>query len=61
MLKEGVVHMDSSETKSEIDVTQLSPTTYVSGKIKIKGPSRKKKASDEEDAPYVRLLLKLRS
>ncbi|KAM0037802.1 hypothetical protein Hdeb2414_s0013g00407511 [Helianthus debilis subsp. tardiflorus] len=40
------VHTDSSETEGEIDVT---PTTYVSGKIKMKGPSRKKKGSDEEE------------
>ncbi|KAF5765217.1 hypothetical protein HanRHA438_Chr15g0713501 [Helianthus annuus] len=48
-LVEGVVHTDSSETDTDIDVTQLAPTTYVSGKIKIKGPSRKKMGSDEED------------
>ncbi|MFS7979951.1 hypothetical protein Hanom_Chr10g00933701 [Helianthus anomalus] len=35
-----------------IDVTQMAPKTYVSGKIKLKGPSRKKKGSDEEDATY---------
>ncbi|KAJ0922562.1 hypothetical protein HanPSC8_Chr05g0205301 [Helianthus annuus] len=52
-LVEGVVHTDSSETDTDIDVTQMAPTMYVSGKFKIKGPSRKKKGSDEEDAPYV--------
>ncbi|KAJ0447818.1 hypothetical protein HanLR1_Chr17g0668171 [Helianthus annuus] len=52
-LVEGVVHTDSSKIESDIDVTQLAPTTYVCGKIKIKGPSRKKKGSDEEDASYV--------
>ncbi|KAM0041824.1 hypothetical protein Hdeb2414_s0011g00370791 [Helianthus debilis subsp. tardiflorus] len=52
-LVEGVVHMDSSEIDTDIDVTQMAPTTYVSGKFKIKGPSRKKKGSDEEDVPYV--------
>ncbi|KAJ0942034.1 hypothetical protein HanPSC8_Chr03g0087121 [Helianthus annuus] len=50
---EGVVHTDSSETDTYINVTQIALTTYVSGKFKIKGPSRKKKGSDEEDAPYV--------
>ncbi|KAJ0435674.1 hypothetical protein HanIR_Chr17g0895871 [Helianthus annuus] len=40
-LVEGEVHTDSSETESEIDVTQIAPTTYVSGKIKLKGPSWK--------------------
>ncbi|KAJ0433898.1 hypothetical protein HanPSC8_Chr17g0774321 [Helianthus annuus] len=52
-LVEYVVHIDSSKIESDIDVTQLAPTTYVCGKIKIKGPSRKKKGSDEEDASYV--------
>ncbi|MFS7935564.1 hypothetical protein Hanom_Chr05g00404951 [Helianthus anomalus] len=41
-LVEGEIHTDSSETESEIDVTQIAPTTYVSGKIKLKGPSSKK-------------------
>ncbi|XP_021979860.1 uncharacterized protein LOC110875981 [Helianthus annuus] len=50
---EGEVHTNSSETESNIDLTQIAPTTAVSGKIRIKGPSRKKKDSDEEDATYV--------
>ncbi|MFS7986719.1 hypothetical protein Hanom_Chr11g01013611 [Helianthus anomalus] len=50
---EGVVHIDSSETECDIDVTQIAPTTGVSGKIRMTGPSRKMKNSDEEDASYV--------
>ncbi|KAJ0466719.1 hypothetical protein HanIR_Chr14g0675321 [Helianthus annuus] len=53
VLVEGVVHTYSSETANDIDVTQIAPTMYVSGKFKIKGPSRKKKGSDEEDVPYM--------
>ncbi|MFS8034934.1 hypothetical protein Hanom_Chr17g01587041 [Helianthus anomalus] len=51
-LVEGEVHTDSSDTEREIDVTKMAPTTYVSGKFKIKGPSRKKKGSDNEDTTY---------
>ncbi|KAM0008060.1 hypothetical protein Hdeb2414_s0123g00804061 [Helianthus debilis subsp. tardiflorus] len=50
---EGEVHTDSSETESDIDLTQIATTTAVSGKIRMKGPSRRKKDSDEEDATYV--------
>ncbi|KAJ0625909.1 hypothetical protein HanLR1_Chr01g0006091 [Helianthus annuus] len=50
---EGVVHTDSSATDLDIDVTQMAPTHYVSGKFKLKGPFKKKKGSDEDDAPYV--------
>ncbi|KAM0044463.1 putative transcription factor BREVIS RADIX domain-containing protein [Helianthus debilis subsp. tardiflorus] len=49
-LVEGDVRTDSSET----DVTQLAPTTYVSGKFRMKVPSKKKKNSDDEDATYER-------
>ncbi|MFS7954111.1 hypothetical protein Hanom_Chr07g00626481 [Helianthus anomalus] len=50
---EGEVHMDSSSTESDIDPTMIAPTSYVSGKKKLKKSSKKKKASDEEDATYV--------
>ncbi|MFS7928243.1 hypothetical protein Hanom_Chr04g00318521 [Helianthus anomalus] len=53
ILVKGVVHTDSNEIDTNIDVTQLAPTTYVNGNFMIKGPSRKKKGFDEEDAPYV--------
>ncbi|KAJ0734539.1 hypothetical protein HanPI659440_Chr11g0421271 [Helianthus annuus] len=49
---EGEVHNDSSETESEIDVTHIAPTSYISGKFKLKKTPKKKKASDEEDATY---------
>ncbi|MFS7945238.1 hypothetical protein Hanom_Chr06g00521831 [Helianthus anomalus] len=49
----GLVHTDSSETESdEIDPTKIAPTSYVSGKQKLKRFPKKKKASDEEDATY---------
>ncbi|KAJ0681086.1 hypothetical protein HanPI659440_Chr16g0631761 [Helianthus annuus] len=53
-LVESEVHLDSSETESEsdIEVTKTAPTSYVSGKFRMKGPSRKKKGSDEEDTTY---------
>ncbi|KAJ0694836.1 hypothetical protein HanPI659440_Chr15g0613331 [Helianthus annuus] len=51
-LVEGEVHTDSSETESELEVTQIAPTSYVSGKFKLKKTPKKKKASDEEDATY---------
>ncbi|KAJ0490256.1 hypothetical protein HanHA300_Chr12g0453381 [Helianthus annuus] len=51
-LVEGEMHTDSSETKSEIEVTQIAPISYVSGKFKLKKTPKKKKASDEEDATY---------
>ncbi|KAJ0785990.1 hypothetical protein HanOQP8_Chr02g0049721 [Helianthus annuus] len=51
---EGVVHTDSSETKSDIDITRIAPTTGFNGnKGRQTGPSRKRKNSDEEDASYV--------
>ncbi|MFS7978176.1 hypothetical protein Hanom_Chr10g00912511 [Helianthus anomalus] len=50
---EDVVHTDSSATDLDIHVTQVAPTHYVSGIYKLKGPSRKRKGSDEDDAPYV--------
>ncbi|MFS7947960.1 hypothetical protein Hanom_Chr06g00554311 [Helianthus anomalus] len=56
MLVEGVVHTNSSETESDIDVTQLAPTTYVSRKFKLKGTPKKKKNSDDEDATYEPLI-----
>ncbi|KAF5810223.1 hypothetical protein HanRHA438_Chr04g0176581 [Helianthus annuus] len=43
---EGEVHTDSSETESENDLTQMAPTSYVSGKLKLKKIPKKKKASD---------------
>ncbi|MFS7997564.1 hypothetical protein Hanom_Chr12g01143231 [Helianthus anomalus] len=49
---EGEVHTDSSETKSDIEVTKMTPTSYISGKFKLKKSPKKKKASDEEDATY---------
>ncbi|KAJ0796463.1 putative transcription factor bZIP family [Helianthus annuus] len=49
---EGEVHTDSSETESEIDLTQMAPTSYISGKLKLKKIPKKKKVSDEEDATY---------
>ncbi|MFS7979288.1 hypothetical protein Hanom_Chr10g00925591 [Helianthus anomalus] len=50
---EGLVHTDSSETESdEFDPTKIAPTSYVSGKKKLKRSPKKKKASDEEDATY---------
>ncbi|KAJ0752171.1 hypothetical protein HanPI659440_Chr09g0321281 [Helianthus annuus] len=52
-LVKGEVHTDSSEIESDIDLTHIAPTTAVSGKIRMKGPSRKKKDFDEEDATYV--------
>ncbi|KAJ0610743.1 hypothetical protein HanHA300_Chr01g0007171 [Helianthus annuus] len=51
-LVEGEVHTDSSATESDIEVTKMAPTSYVSGKFRMKGPSRKKKGSDDEDATY---------
>ncbi|KAJ0501613.1 hypothetical protein HanHA300_Chr11g0402701 [Helianthus annuus] len=51
-LVKGEVHSDSSETESDIEVTKMAPTSYVSGKFRMKGPSRKKKGSDEGDATY---------
>ncbi|MFS7962809.1 hypothetical protein Hanom_Chr08g00730851 [Helianthus anomalus] len=51
-LVEGEVHTDSSETESDIEVTQIAPTSYVSGKFKLKLTPKKKKASDEEEATY---------
>ncbi|KAJ0726443.1 hypothetical protein HanPI659440_Chr12g0470421 [Helianthus annuus] len=51
-LVEGEMHTDSSETKSEIEVSQIAPISYVSGKFKLKKTPKKKKASDEEDATY---------
>ncbi|KAF5759316.1 hypothetical protein HanXRQr2_Chr16g0739761 [Helianthus annuus] len=51
-LVESEVHSDSSETESDIEVTKMAPTSYVSGKFRMKGPSRKKKGSDKEDATY---------
>ncbi|MFS8002285.1 hypothetical protein Hanom_Chr13g01200351 [Helianthus anomalus] len=51
-LVEGEVHTDSSETESDIEVTQIAPTSYVSGKFKLKLTPKKKKGSDEEDATY---------
>ncbi|KAJ0826850.1 hypothetical protein HanRHA438_Chr17g0818921 [Helianthus annuus] len=50
---EGEMYTDSGEIESDIDLTQIAPTTAVSGKIRLKGPSRKKRDSDEEDATYV--------
>ncbi|KAJ0668133.1 hypothetical protein HanPI659440_Chr17g0685591 [Helianthus annuus] len=50
---EGEMYTDSGEIESNIDLTQIAPTTAVSGKIRLKGPSRKKRDSDEEDATYV--------
>ncbi|KAJ0547851.1 putative transcription factor BREVIS RADIX domain-containing protein [Helianthus annuus] len=51
-LVEGDVHTDSSDTETDIVVTQLAPTTDVSGKFRMKVPSKKKKNSDDEDATY---------
>ncbi|KAJ0800820.1 hypothetical protein HanPI659440_Chr03g0109681 [Helianthus annuus] len=52
--EEGVVHTDSSETESDIDLTEIAPTTGHKGKRDRKaGPSRKRKNSDDEDATYV--------
>ncbi|KAF5766274.1 hypothetical protein HanRHA438_Chr15g0725801 [Helianthus annuus] len=51
---EGLVHTESSETEiDEFDPTKIAPTSYVSGKQKMKRSLKKKKASDEEDATYV--------
>ncbi|MFS8021210.1 hypothetical protein Hanom_Chr16g01424781 [Helianthus anomalus] len=50
MLVEGEVHTDSSETESDIEVTKMAPSSYVSGNFKLKTTPKKKKASDEEDA-----------
>ncbi|KAJ0766222.1 hypothetical protein HanPI659440_Chr08g0313031 [Helianthus annuus] len=49
---EGEVHTDSSETESDIDRTKIAPTSYISGKYKLKKAPKKKKASNEEDATY---------
>ncbi|XP_021975040.1 calponin homology domain-containing protein DDB_G0272472-like [Helianthus annuus] len=49
---EGEVHTDSSETESDTDPTKIAPTSYISGKFKLKKSPKKKKASDEEDATY---------
>ncbi|KAM0040037.1 hypothetical protein Hdeb2414_s0012g00389061 [Helianthus debilis subsp. tardiflorus] len=49
---EGEVHTDSSETESEIDLTHMAPTSYISGKLKLKKIPKKKKPSDEEVATY---------
>ncbi|MFS7946704.1 hypothetical protein Hanom_Chr06g00539431 [Helianthus anomalus] len=51
-LAEGEVHTDSSEIESDIEVTQLAPTSYVSGKFRLKTTPKKKKASNEEDETY---------
>ncbi|MFS8035287.1 hypothetical protein Hanom_Chr17g01591321 [Helianthus anomalus] len=51
-LVEGEMHTNLSETESEIEVTQIAPISYVSGKFKLKKTVKKKKASDEEDATY---------
>ncbi|MFS7946282.1 hypothetical protein Hanom_Chr06g00534161 [Helianthus anomalus] len=51
-LVEGEVYTNSSETESDIEVTQIAPTSHVSGKFKLKLTPKKKKASDEEDATY---------
>ncbi|KAF5785965.1 hypothetical protein HanRHA438_Chr10g0447231 [Helianthus annuus] len=50
---EGEVHSDSSATVSDIDITQMAPTLFKSGKFTLKGASNKKKKSDEDDVPYV--------
>ncbi|MFS7986855.1 hypothetical protein Hanom_Chr11g01015171 [Helianthus anomalus] len=50
---EGQVYTDSSETESDFDPTKIAPTSYASGKQKLKKSPKKKKASDEEDATYV--------
>ncbi|KAM0057043.1 hypothetical protein Hdeb2414_s0005g00153611 [Helianthus debilis subsp. tardiflorus] len=53
-LVEGVVCTDSNETKSDIDLTQIAPTTCHNEKRgRKKGQSRKRKNSDDEDASYV--------
>ncbi|KAJ0653524.1 hypothetical protein HanOQP8_Chr15g0584541 [Helianthus annuus] len=53
-LVEVVVQSDSSATKSdEFDPTKIAPTSYVSGKQKLKRSPKKKKDSDEEDSTYV--------
>ncbi|MFS7904604.1 hypothetical protein Hanom_Chr01g00038051 [Helianthus anomalus] len=53
-LVEGVVESDSSATESdEVDPTMISPTSYVSGKKKLKRSLKKKKDSDEEDSTYI--------
>ncbi|MFS7919143.1 hypothetical protein Hanom_Chr03g00209351 [Helianthus anomalus] len=50
---EGEVHTDSSATESDdIYPTMIAPTSYVSGKQKLKKSPKKKKASGEEDATY---------
>ncbi|KAJ0500752.1 hypothetical protein HanRHA438_Chr11g0492541 [Helianthus annuus] len=54
ILVEGVVYTDSNETESEIDLTQIAPTTGHNGKRGRKAwPPRKRKNSDDEDASYV--------
>ncbi|MFS7935307.1 hypothetical protein Hanom_Chr05g00401951 [Helianthus anomalus] len=50
---EGVGESDSSSTESDIDPTKIAPTSYVSGKQKLKRSPKKKKDSDEEVSTYV--------
>ncbi|KAM0035874.1 putative transcription factor bZIP family [Helianthus debilis subsp. tardiflorus] len=50
---EGVVHTDSSATESDIDPTMIAPTSYISGKQKLKTSPKKKKDSNEEDSTYI--------
>ncbi|XP_022040587.1 transcription initiation factor TFIID subunit 11-like [Helianthus annuus] len=57
---EGEVQTDSSETEREIEVTQIAPTSYVSGKFKLKKTPKKKKVSDEEDATNSTYFAKLK-
>ncbi|XP_021986740.1 glutamic acid-rich protein-like [Helianthus annuus] len=50
-LVEGVAESDSSATEID-DPTKIAPTSYISGKQKLKRSPKKKKDSDEEDSTY---------
>ncbi|MFS7979464.1 hypothetical protein Hanom_Chr10g00927611 [Helianthus anomalus] len=41
-IDEGEVHTDSNETASDIEITKMTPTSYVSGKFKLNGGIKEK-------------------
>ncbi|KAM0070642.1 hypothetical protein Hdeb2414_s0001g00015481 [Helianthus debilis subsp. tardiflorus] len=49
---EGEVHTDSSDTESNIEITKMAPTSYVSGMFRLKTTPKRKKGSDDDDATY---------